>query len=64
MSPAGNPRDQKFMLTFTSEERDALTKMAQDDGLPAATWLRQLMLKEYRRRETGGELAGRAKKKR
>jgi hypothetical protein len=51
VSPAGNPRDQKFMITFTEDEKNALLEMALEDSLPAATWLRQLMMKEHRKRD-------------
>ena len=47
MAPKGSPRESKFTMLLSDEERDKLTQIAEAEGLPASTWLRRVILQEH-----------------
>jgi hypothetical protein len=50
MSPKGNPRELRFSVLMTEEERNMLTAIAEAEHRSAGDWLRVQILTEYRTR--------------
>jgi len=51
MSPKGDPREKKFTMLISEEEHLKLMELAHDEGLPAAMWIRRIVLERHRARE-------------
>jgi hypothetical protein len=49
MSPKGDPRESKFTVLLSDEERAMLVELATEEGLSAAMWLRRLIHGQHRK---------------
>jgi len=49
MTPKGDPRESKFTMLLSDEERAMLVELATEEGLSAAMWLRRLILGQHRK---------------
>ncbi len=49
MVPKGDPRESKFTMLLSDEEREMLSELANEGGLSAAMWLRQLIHGQHRK---------------
>lgn len=48
MVPKGDPRESKFTLLLSDEERAMLSELANEEGLSAAMWLRRLIRSQHK----------------
>ena len=44
MAPRGNPRTSKFTVLLSGRENAALLRLADREGMSAATWIRRMIL--------------------
>jgi hypothetical protein len=62
MSPKGNPREKGFRLVLDDDEHHALMTLAADEGVSAASWVRQRIRREWLERSKGKPARGSRKR--
>lgn len=61
MVPKGDPRESKFTLLLSEEERNMLVELAHEEGLSAAMWLRRLIRAQHKAFDLARQTASSAK---